>query len=373
MVGDFTGDGRTDIALYRAGWGSTPLYAAANGLFTVTNAANAANFINDPTASRRVGDFNGDGRADVLLFRSGWSTTPVYFSNGNGTFRVTTLPESSGFNLLNDPATGKLLGDFDGDGRTDLALYRAGWNSTPVYLSNGDGTFRFFNYLNPAGMNWINDSGVRRLVGDFNGDGRADVLVSRAGWSSTPVYTASGRGWFTVTNAPSGNAVTNLLNDPMASPMVGDFDRDGRADVALARAGWNSTPVCFSLGNGAFRSTNYLTSTVELNDPSARRIVGDFDGDGRSDIAVLRVGYTTTPVYLSSGVGWFTRAAWNTPGNLLSGAEQVLAGDFNGDRRMDLVPRRRTWTATPTHLALGGGGFQVSLDTHLSGENWINE
>jgi hypothetical protein len=374
MVGDFNGDGLSDVALSRAGWSSTPIYTSTGSAFTVTNVAQASatNWINDPGAARRLGDFDGDRRTDVLVFRPGLTTTPVYLSNGVGGFRVVNRAEASGANLLNDPATGKLVGDFNADGCTDIALWREGWHSTPVYFSNCDGSFRWTNFANLATTNWINDPGVRRIVGDFNGDRRADILLSRAGWTSAPVYFSNGGGTFTVTNVALASNF-NVLNDMSAAPLVGDFDADGRTDIALARAGWNSTPIYFSLGTGAFRTTNFITSTAEINDPLARRSVGDFNGDGRSDVLVTRAGYATPITWLSSGAGWFTRVAVATTGNHLNGVGEMLFGDFNNDRRTDVVVRAPGMSSTPLHFATAGGAFQVSYDAHLSSENWINQ
>ena len=372
MVGDFDGDGKTDIALWKTGFTSTPIYyGGANGqLGRVTNAQQPAgmNWINDSTANRLLGDFDGDGRTDVVMWRQGWTTIPMYRARANGGFTVTNTAEASGYNLINDAAAGKLVGDFNGDGRADIALWKPGWNSTPVYLSNGDGTFRYTNWYQLQAA--INDPAARRIVADFNGDGRADILVSKAGWNSTPVYFANPDGSLRWTNYAQS---FSPINDLSATPMVGDFDGDGRADVALWRAGWGSTPVYFSNGNGSFRSTNYVTNTAEVNDPQARKIVGDFNGDHRSDIVVVKRGYTSMKVYLSNANGSFLRRTATVAGNAANGMGQLIAGDFDGNGMTDFVVRSPGATSVPTYLASGAGAFQLVTTTPATNQLWISE
>ena len=95
-----------------------------------------------------------------------------------------------------------LVGDFNGDGRTDIALTgEAGWQSIPVAFSNGDGTWTITNQAAPGFAVFAQEPNVKVLVGDFNGDGRTDIaLTGGAGGQSIPVAFSNGDGTFTVTN-----------------------------------------------------------------------------------------------------------------------------------------------------------------------------
>jgi hypothetical protein len=370
LQGDFNGDGRTDLLVYEDGLSSVPIYFSnGNGTFTVTNRTPAAttNWIHDQFARRIVGDFDGDGRADVAVWKSSWTSTPIYFSNGDGTFRVTNVSHAQGQNWLNE-ATRRFVGDFDGDGRTDVACAMSGWSSTPINFSDGLGGFTKTNAATTT--YWINDTGKDQMVGDFNGDGRTDIAVRGAGWNSTPVYMSNGNGTFTITNYLTS---AGGINESLAKAFVGDFDGDGKSDIAGGMTGWDSTPVYFSWGDGSFDFTNYLTRTYWMNDNSAVRMIGDFDGDGRSDFAVRKTGWNSTPVYRSNGSGGFVITnIISTSWGINDVAARSVVADFDDDGRDDILVYGRGWTTVPIYMSNGNGSFSVSTYFPLASENWIN-
>jgi hypothetical protein len=158
-----------------------------------------------------TGDFNGDGRTDIALVGgAGWATIPVAFSNGNGTFTVTNDGVANFPTWTATPGVKVLTGDFNGDGRTDIALVGgAGWATIPVAFSNGNGTFTVTNDGVANFPTWTATPGVKVLTGDFNGDGRTDVaLVGGAGWATIPVAFSNGNGTFAVTNDGVANFPT---------------------------------------------------------------------------------------------------------------------------------------------------------------------
>jgi hypothetical protein len=260
VVGDFNGDGKSDIALIGpSGWGYVSMaFSAGDGTFTCTRVySTLAGWASDSSSEALIGDFDGDGKDDIALVGpASWAWIVVAYSDNAATRGM--------FNIINKPIQGPydfatwaslsnaqpLVGDFNGDGKTDVALTgHSGWDSVPVAFSNGDGSFTITNQpiQDPNGFaTWATYTGARALVGDFNGDGLADIaLTGPSGWGSVPVAFSHVDGSFVVTNLP-------ILDfggwASLGVPIVGDFNYDHKADIALmGPSTWVNIPVAFSL------------------------------------------------------------------------------------------------------------------------------
>ena len=333
--GDVNGDGRADIALtggvisgtYNP-WNTIPVaYSLGDGTFSVTNKAVSAFGTYATQGAKAVsGDFDGDGRADLALTggwipgtSSAWNTIPVAFSNGDGSFRVTN-DAVSGFPVYaTQTSVAPVVGDFDNDGRDDIALAGgANWTTVPVAFSNGDGTFRVTNDYVPNFPVYA-AQGARLLAADFDGDGKSDLALTGGEspvsgsfvgtpWTTLPVAFSNGDGTFRVTNYSIANFGTYATQN--ALPVTGDFNGDGLGDVALTGGGpnWTTVPVAFSNGNGTFRVTNDYVANFPIyaTQSGAQVVAADFDGDGRSDLALTGgSGWNTIPVAFSNGNGTF--------------------------------------------------------------------
>ncbi|GIE78423.1 hypothetical protein Aph02nite_43730 [Actinoplanes philippinensis] len=357
--GDLDADGRTDLALTGgAGWTTVPAaFSAGDGTFRVTNTGvgDFAGWAQVPGVRLTTGDFNGDGRTDVALTPGPntpwWFTQPVAFSNGDGTFRITNTALNDFAAWAQVPGTTVVPGDFNNDGRTDLAL-TAGpetpwWYTQPVAFSNGDGTFRVTNTALNEFASWAQVPGASTVAGDFNRDGRTDLaLVGGSGWSTVPVALSNGDGTFRVSNSGVGD-FAGWAQVPGARLTTGDFNADGRTDIALTpgpnTSWWYTQPVAFSNGDGSFRITN-----TPLNDfagwsqaAGARTVTGDFNRDGRTDLALTGgAGWTTVPVAFSTGDGTF-RVTNTGVGDFAGWARvpgaTVVTGDYNRDGRTDVA------------------------------------
>jgi uncharacterized protein (TIGR03437 family) len=294
--------------------------------------------------SMAVADFNNDGIPDLvfttftvvqMVGAESWNLT-VLLGNGDGTFRPTT--QISGGRIVTAVATG----DFNGDGITDIATVDG------VYLGNGDGTFQSSLPINIGDFNVVS-----LAVGDFNGDGRADLAWS--GWPNGTsvgvigILPGNGDGTF------QASVNTSLANGGMLA--VADFNQDGRADLAVAQGANSATyAITILLGNGdctfqtpALYNVNFTAQTIA---------VADFNGDGRPDVAVG--GYianglssSTSPlsIFLSNPDG----SLQNSGNYTVPGATTHLAtGDFNGDGRIDVAYLTGVLTGN------GDGTFQTS-------------
>ena len=213
------------------------------------------------------GDFNGDRRTDIALVRRGgtWTTVPVAFAKGDGGWTITNVSAGNFPEMARQSGVEPLVGDFNNDQRDDIALVRrsAEWNTIPIAFAQGNGGWTITNL--PAGSfpGWAGESGVAPVVGDFDNDQRDDIaLVKKApgsGWTSVPVAFALGSGNWNVINAQVGEFAA-WASTPSVTPLLGDFNADGRADFTLVRqtGGWAGVPT-------AFAAQGYRWSTARNN------------------------------------------------------------------------------------------------------------
>lgn len=239
--GDYDGDGRTDLALYRRG-----ATAGAQSEFWILRSSDnnfqyyAWGLGSDQTVAR---DYDGDGITDVAVFRPGASTaaTGWYIRNSStGTVRVEAFGLSGdGTNNFDTP----IPGDYDGDGKFDLAVYRFGLTPANNYIikrsSDNVITYRQFGNFN---TDYI-------LPGDYDGDGKFDLAVARTGNLGTSPLV-----WWIVQSS-TGTTRTQTWGRTSDIPTQGDYDGDARTDLAVYRAGTTGAQSFFwvlnSLSNTA--------------------------------------------------------------------------------------------------------------------------
>lgn len=300
-------------------------------------------------------DFNGDGRSDIL-WRGTDGTVTTWLGGVNGTF---TGNWDSFHNTLANNWKVSGTGDFNGDGLVDV-LWRADDGGVTNWLGQSNGGFfgNWDNFHNNPGTNWN-----VAAVGDFNGDGRSDILWRTADGSTT--------NWLGQANGGFTGNWDNFHNNPGTNWQVagtGDFNGDGMDDV-LWRASDGGVTNWLGTANGGFVGN---WDNFHNNPGSNWNVagIGDFNGDGLSDI-LWRTADGTTTDWLGQANGSFS-GNWdhfhNNPG---TNWQVASIGDFDGDGIDDVLWRAADGGVT-NWLGTADGGFVGNWDNFHNnpGTSW---
>ncbi len=277
------------------------------------------------TTNTAEGDFNRDGKPDLAVSNSTDSTVAVFLGNGDGTFAT---PVS--YALGNDP-TFVAVGDVNNDGKLDLVVTNNSDNTVSVLLGNGDGTFQkqqtFTTDKQPVAVS----------LGDLNGDGNLDLVLG-VQVGALSVMLGNGDGTF---QAFHSYQITDVLSNPVSPSGViaGDFNGDGKLDVAASTeggySGTNNVAVMLGNGDGTLQAPSYYSS---MDAPSNSIGMGDFNGDGKVDLAITNISgccESSVSVMLGNGDGTFQQQVfYDLPGGI--GLQSIQVADFDGDGNQDL-------------------------------------
>lgn len=252
------------------------------------------------------------------------------------------------------------IGDFNSDGKLDLVVSNFTADSISVYLGNGDGTFQ------PAAVYAVGITPNSVAIGDFNGDGVPDAAV--ANFNNTFAGTISillGRGNGTfgpAANFPAGIAPFALT--------LGDFNRDGKLDVAVTNMNYGADQVSILLGRGD--GTLGSPRSIPIGLQPFFITAADFNGDGNLGLAVALESAPTPSggndgnlsVLLGNGDGTFQSPVAYSAGKVPS---SVLAADFNSDGLPDLAVANYLSSSVSILVGKGDGTFLAPKDVEVSG------
>jgi hypothetical protein len=322
LAKDFNNDGKIDLAVANRNGNTVSVYPGdGSGGFLAALVSSVgpppiSNVSNGPF-SLAAGDFNGDNKLDLLTANFTGGSVSILLGDGTGNFSAQKMTISGGgspqFVLVND---------FNLDGKADFALTRNGYFSNiTVFYGNGNGTF--------GGQTDFATSIVNSNVlsnGDLNGDGKTDLVVGSTPGSSFSVLLNNGSGGFVAPTLYTLNA--NQGEDSVG--LIGDFTGDGKADVVVANYMRDMLALFPGNGTGALSSPTFLSVGKSPRGLAA----ADFNVDGSLDIAVGYINSGAISVALNNGAGAFSTPR-HYLGNLLG--TFVATADFNSDGLADLA------------------------------------
>ncbi len=317
-VGDFTNDGKLDLV------------AGANSNLSVFTGSGTGTFntppVNSPAsdfAAFAVSDFNLDGKLDLAVVHS--ATLQVYLGNGAGSLTATGTPVPHGSDMANY-ATNAIAADFNQDGKPDLIMPDGNSGNVWVMLGQGTGTFES-DYSQFA----LGETTTSVAVADFDTDGRLDFAASVENYSSAgfiAAFKGSGDGKTFTRQDTANYSIPAWQNSNLA---VGDFNADGLADIAAAI--YNSTTsstVQPLIGAGsAWTFTPAKDAAIQPQNNAMSPVVGDFNGDGFSDVAVANPGSNSVSVGLLEPIATLSATASNI--SVVGTGTHAVQGHYEGD------------------------------------------
>lgn len=345
VAADFNGDGKQDLAVADAGANAVSvLLGNGDGSFQVPKDFTIVPG-NNFTTYVAAGDFNGDGKADLAVIDN--SVVYVLLGNGDGTFTLKTTLSG-----ISNPQS-VALGDFNGDGKLDMAVVDRTTNSVSLYLGNGDGTMQA--PINTASLGI--GAATYMATADFNKDNKLDLVLADQNSSQVVVLLGNGDGHFQAARSFALNSGGGF------DVAVGDFNGDGVPDIAATSPIAQTVVILLGKGDGNFQPAVSFSAGL-LGGSPANLAVGDFNKDGKLDIITSIGGSyaaagSSVSVLLGKGDGTFLSPLL-VASNQSSG--QLAVADFNGDGNLDWVAGSATQMFLTVVLGNGNGTFRAGVN-----------
>lgn len=323
-VGDFNNDGILDVAAVNPSAGTVSVFL---GLGNATFASHVDYSVGTQPVYVATGDFNGDGNLDLVVANQGSNNVSVLLGNGDGTFQAAIN------SLAGSGPTAVAAADFNHDGKLDVVVPNPTSDTISVLLGNGDGSF---------GTPIPTATGtypVHVAVADFNGDDYMDVVVADSNCATTPCGMGSisllrglNNGSFSGRHDFQADIGTSFV---LAAGYDGNYSATDVIAVNPSVSGGNGSISYFrNTGAGTFASP--VETSTGANSTAA--VAGDFNDDGKLDVAVLNSGGAGLTLLFGNNNGTFGgNGITYSDFTFTANTTGLAVGDFNNDGQLDFV------------------------------------
>jgi|GEM_PF-1059953 len=392
-AGDFNADGKVDLAVGSAG----RTYIFYSGSIITENATGADVTITGETGSyfgcsMAAGDFNADGKTDLAVGASWYSSymgyAYIFYNDGSIPTTAATADAIIYGQGFNDYFGGSMTaGDFNADGKTDLAIGATGYSSNQgrayifyngsIITENASGADIIITGVNSAGF------GNKMASGDLNADGKIDLIVSEQLLGKVnSVYVFYG-GSIITENASGADAIMTGLTPSSFWPgflsiITGDFNADGKTDLAIGESTMGaSAGSVYIFYNGSITTENFSGADIAITGEAdsylgSSMTSGDFNADGKTDLAVGSNAYRAHIFYNDGSIP----ATAATADVIITGEASsrfgfsMTAGDFNADGKTDLAVGANFYSSNTgrAYIFYSQNG-QVNTNFKITGES----
>ncbi|CAF4085520.1 unnamed protein product [Adineta steineri] len=365
-VGDFNNDGRLDIVVANYGVNNVGIFLGiGKGAFESQT------------------DLNNDKAQDIIVVNYGTQSISIFYGDGNGKFS-NAMTYFTGYDSIPMSIT---VGDFNNDKHMDIAIANSGTNNVGILLGNENDTFITQNIF-PTGYG---SHPYSIATHDFNGDNFLDIVVANHGTHSVGVHLGNGNGSFT------HSTIYSIGNSIPIAVVIGDMNNDNHTDLVVTNNGTNDIAVFIGYSNGSFRSpTMYSTGSLS----SVSVAITDFNNDVIPDIVVIHNETNAIGILLGYSKGFLNQIQYSTGTNpaaiwfvsnyidntvsirlgyadglfgnetiipVGSGPQALVVSDFNGDGHLDIIVANYNDSTVSVLLGYGTGSFANQM-TYATGQ-----